>query len=181
MADPRVAHREKGGWFPGTCFISRSSIFLMMGSLCRVVGSSIGGEVISLSSSPTTSPDKESRVDPRDGGHTVLSAGRHHRCSDYRWLPRGVHKASWCWPHPDCVILCRRVVVSLPHLSCAAYGSGSLTLRLLALAELWGRQEASRSVVRMSGSRITGFQARLTTVEVRASKATRPTLHHPIP
>jgi hypothetical protein len=84
-------------------------------------------------------------------------------------------------PHPDCIILCRRVVVSLPHLSCAAYGSGSLTLRLLALAGLWGRQEASRSVVRMSGSRITGFQARLTTVEVRASKATRPTLHHPIP
>lgn len=94
-------------------FISCSSVVLEIGSLHRAVGSSVGGEVISLSSSPTTSPKKESRVDPHDRGSILSSPPTDiidaptivgHPIVAIRLVGAG--------PHPDHVILCRRVVAS---------------------------------------------------------------------
>jgi hypothetical protein len=55
------------GDLPNSC----PSIVLVTRFPCMVVGSSTGGEVISLSSSPSTSPDGELRVVPYDREHVL--------------------------------------------------------------------------------------------------------------
>lgn len=135
----------------------------------KAVGSSVGGGVISLWSS--SSMDGESRGGPYDCEPTssallanAISAstivGRH----------MAVVRLVGIGPQPSHVILCRRVIASsfpTPHVS--SCGVKSLVLLLLAMVELRGRLEASRSAVRTSDARIAGLQARLAIMEAHTA------------
>lgn len=122
----------------------------MTGFLRREVGSSVAGEVISLSASPSTSLNGESRDGP-SGGEPGSSSLAYDASSAPTIVGRPVVSIRLIGASPQlsCVILLRRVVAS-PSPAChvSPCGVRTLALPLLAMAELRGRQEASRSVVR---------------------------------
>jgi hypothetical protein len=109
---PRVTRCRKGGRFMGTCLFL-APVIPVTDSLRRVAGSSVEGEVILLSSSPTTFPSKGSRVGPRDEEPTPSSL-----MADASSVPAIIGhpmaaiRLVGVGPHPNRVILCRRVVTS---------------------------------------------------------------------
>lgn len=88
------------------------------------------------------------------------SVGRRCRHTGHSRSSRDGPEVGYCWPQPGCVILCRRVVASSsPALMCCLCEVGYSAQPLLAMAELRGWLEASRSVVRTSDACVAGLQA----------------------
>jgi hypothetical protein len=105
--------RVGGFWELAYFLLFRRSLVTV--SPCRIVGSSVIEEVISLSSSPMASPNKESWVGPHDEGPTLSSSP----VDTFGALtiighPVAAIRLVGASPHPDRVILCRRVVASSP-------------------------------------------------------------------
>lgn len=133
----------------------------------RVVGSSVGGEVISLSSS--CSPDRESKAGPSGDkpASLVPPVGAVSTPVIIGCPMMGVRLVCTS-PQPGHVILCRRLVASSspsPHVSSCDIGSSAFSL--LAMDELRGRLQASRSFVRTYDACVAVLQAQSAIMEAR--------------
>jgi hypothetical protein len=149
---------------------SRPSIISVTNFPHRAVGSSVKGEVISLSSS--SSPNEESKAGPCGDKPVslVLPAGTIGTPVIVE-CPVMVVRLVRAGPQPGHVILCRRVVASsspAPHVSSCEVRS--LALPLLVMVELRGRLEASRSAIQTSNACVAGLQARLAIMEAQAAR-----------
>jgi hypothetical protein len=102
-----------------------------------MVGSSIRGEVISLLSSPTTSPDEKSRDGSWGSGLGPSLWGSASDAPTVNDHPLLAVRMVGPRNHPGHVILCRRVVASsYPASHTQSGGSRAQTLPLFAMAKL---------------------------------------------
>jgi hypothetical protein len=96
-----------------------------------MVESSVRGEVISLLSSPTASPDEKSRAGPRGSGLGPSLRGSASNALNVNDHPLLVVRLVGLGPHSGRVILCRRVMASsYPASHTQSEGSGAHTLPL---------------------------------------------------